>query len=951
MPVACSMNHPLFFHVNFNKMNFKGIFWMGLIYCFMFFSSCQPEKNEKIYTIGFSQCTNYDNWRKTMLDEMNRELSFHNNIKFVFKDAEGNSDVQNKQIDSLAKQNIDLLIVSPNEVNPLSATIRKVYNKGIPVVLVDRRIDSAKYTAYVGASNYEIGKEAGRYAVSRLKGSGNLIEIAGLQAASPFIDRHRGFMDVISQYPGIHYVKQIQDHSPDYPQDLQYTLSNNPDIDLVFAQSDYLAHNAYEACKKSGLDKKIKIIGIDGLPMAGGGLDMVANKEIASTILYPTGGQEAIQTAINILEGKPYEKENHLITTVIDSSNVGIMRQQYDKVIAQQKDIDKKQRQIEQKDVISQHQTTIIYAISLTLAMALVFGIILFFSLRENRKINSRLVRSLNENTDINTKLAQQNEEISEQRNQLIELGKRAEEASTAKINFFTNISHEFRTPLTLILAPLEEMRQGKLDATNKQYITIIQKNAIRLLKLVNELMDFRKIEAGKMQLHVSENDIVQFTDTIVDTFRSLAKKRNIDVRLIAKRRSLPVWFDTSMLDKVIFNLLSNAFKFTSDNGFIYVSIEKNEIDQTAVIKVEDNGIGMSQDIADHVFELFYQGGTSDQLGSGLGLSLSKELIQLHQGNIAVKSKPGKGTVFTITLPLTKTQFQENEFLDEKLSRPEVHYDDRIFAREPESIPSDNESLRHRHVSDKTILIVEDNNDLRNYLVQKLRNQYSIVEAENGITAIQLAFDNVPDLIISDIALPGKDGLTITNTLKSDIRTSHIPIILLTAKSETQHQIEGMKSIADGYVVKPFHFQFLEETMKSVMRNREILKEHYTSELPTELKSQIPKKLDKKFINDFTAIVENNISNEEFTMEDICKGIGISRIQLYRKVKALLGVNVNDYILTARLQKAKYLLSNEDLSIAEVAYQVGFASSTYFATVFKNKLSVTPSEYKDKTNA
>jgi signal transduction histidine kinase/AraC-like DNA-binding protein len=932
-----------------NRKSFQSSF-LWLLVCLVFISfSCQPEQKEKMYTIGFSQCTNYDNWRKTMLAEMYRELSFHNNVKFLYKDAEGNSEVQSKQIDSLVKENIDLLIVSPNEVKPLSATIRKVYNKGIPVVLVDRRIDSAKYTAYVGASNYEIGEEAGRYAVSLLKGSGNLIEIAGLQAASPFIDRHRGFMDVISQYPDIHYIKEIQDHSPDYPQDLQHTLLNNPTIDLVFAQSDYLAHNAYEACKKLGLDNKIKIIGIDGLPMAGGGLDMVANKQITSTILYPTGGQEAIQTAINILERKPYDKENHLITTVIDSSNVRIMRQQYDKMIVQQKDIDKKQRQIEQKDVISQHQTTIIYTISLTLAMALIFGIILFFSLRENRKINSRLVRSLNENKNINTKLTQQNEEISEQRNQLIELGKQAEEASAAKINFFTNISHEFRTPLTLILAPLEEMKQGKLDAANKQYITIIQKNAIRLLKLVNELMDFRKIEAGKMQLHVSENDIVQFTDAIINTFKSLAKKRNIDVRLIAKHKSLPVWFDTSMLDKVIFNLLSNAFKFTGDNGFIYVTIEKNETDQTAIIKVEDNGIGMSQDVADHVFELFYQGGTSDQLGSGLGLSLSKELIQLHHGNITVKSEPGKGTVFTITLPLSKTQFQKNEFLDEKLSQLDVYYDDRIFAQEQELMHSDNNPVNQEQISDKTILVVEDNNDLRNYLKKKLRNHYTVIEAENGITAIQLAFDNVPDLIISDIALPGKDGIAITNTLKSDIRTSHIPIILLTAKSETQHQIEGMKSMADAYVVKPFHFPFLEETIRSVMRNRDILKEHYTSELPVELKSSVPKKLDKKFINDFAAVVENNIGNEAFTVEEICKAISVSRIQLYRKVKALLGVNVNDYILTARLQKAKYLLSNEDLTIAEVAFQVGFASSTYFATVFKNRLSVTPSEYKDKT--
>ncbi len=530
-------------------------------------------------------------------------------------------------------------------------------------------------------------------------------------------------------------------------------------------------------------------------------------------------------------------------------------------------------------------------------------------------------------------------------------MGKKAKEASDAKINFFTNISHEFRTPLTLILGPLEEMKNNsKLDYNSKQYVSLIQKNTIRLLKLINEIMDFRKIEANKMQLQASENDVVQFVDEIICTFKGLAKKRNIDLRLISKERNLNIWFDTSMFDKVIFNLLSNAFKFTNDNGFIYFIVEKNDTDKTAIIKVEDNGIGMSEDVVKHAFELFYQGNIADQLGSGLGLSLSKELIQLHHGSINVTSKQGKGTTFTIKLPLGMEHFEKDEMIIERPEEKKMYHDERIFVREEDNVEMSTENILNENKSDNTILIIEDNNDLRNYLIQKLSNDYYIIEADNGITAIQLAFDNVPDLIVSDIALPGRDGIAITNTLKSDIRTSHIPIILLTAKSEIQQQIEGMKSMADAYIVKPFNLQYLRETIKSVMKNRDILREHYTSELPVELKSTAPKKLDRKFINDFTAIVESNISNDEFNVDEICKTIGISRIQLYRKVKALLSCNVNDYILSVRLQKAKYLLNESDMSISEIAYKVGFSSSAYFSTVFKSKFNVTPSEFREKSN-
>lgn len=899
--------------------------------------SCKGKKADRVYRIAFSQCIGNDAWRQTMLKDMQRELSFYNNISFLYADANGNTKTQVKQIDSLYRQNIDLLLVSPNEVDALAPLIGRVFDAGIPVVEIDRRTNSPKITAFIGASNFEVGQNAGRYAVTLLKGKGNIIEITGLpENASYIIDRHRGFMDVIAKFPQIKFLKKLNTFSKvdGNEPEVERFLKEHAEVDLIYAQNDIMAYDAYKLYQKLHPGNKIKIIGIDGLASKGGGLDLVANQILSATVLYPNGGQEAIQTAVNILEGKPYKKENFLVTTIIDSVNVRVMQLQYAKMKEQQKDIDRRQAKIEQQEIISKNQTTIIVAISATLALALIFGGILFYFLRENKKINATLAR--------------QNKEISEQRNQLIVLGEQAREANEAKINFFTNISHEFRTPLTLILASLDDLSKNtKLDYSTKQYIDLIQKNTLRLLKLINEILDFRKIETDKMQVQVAETNLVAFIEDILASFKGLAKKSNIDLRLISKHRNLPVWIDPSMLDKVLFNLLSNAFKFTAINGYIHLTLEKNDQQNTAVIKVEDNGAGMSEQTAGHIFELFYQGNVSDKLGSGIGLSLSQKLIRLHHGNITVQSKKNAGTLFTITLPLGREHYSEGDFAIEGLARPDNPFNERIYVPEAENAITSAQPTGWES-PEVTILVIEDNADLRKFLYEKLNGRYIVLQADNGVQGIQLAFENVPDIIISDIAMPGKDGIAVMNTVKSDIRTSHIPVILLTAKGEIHQQIEGMKNNADAYIVKPFNFLFLEETIRSLLKNREILREHYTSELPIETKSATPRKLDKKFINDFTSLVESNIGNEELSIDSLCKSLNISRVQLYRKANALLKCNVNDYIQTVRFQKAKLLLGEGNLSISEIAFKTGFSSLAYFSSAFKQRFGISPSEYRDK---
>ena len=905
------------------------------LFLLIIISCCACNNNESVskkFKIGFAQAQGGDNWRETMLGEMKREVSFHNNIEFIIKDAQANSKTQKEQIQELINQKIDLLIVSPHEVLPLSPLLEKIYNSNIPIVLIDRRINSEKFTSFVGASNFEVGQNAGKYTVSLLKGKGNVLEITGLNSASPFIDRDNGFMNIISKNKGIKLIAKINDHELNYVKKLDSVIKNNKNIDVIFAQSDYIAKIVYQICKNIGVERKIKIIGVDGLSLSGMGMDMVANNQMKATVLYPTGGQEAIQTAINILEKRPFKKENALESTIIDSTNVKILQQQSRKVIEQQLDIDKRQNRIEQQINISKNQTNIILAISITLALALILSSIFYYLFKENKKISKKLMA--------------QKDEISEQRNKLVILVEQVKEATEAKFNFFTNISHELRTPLTLILGPLEDtMSSSRLHFTLKNNLELVQRNAIRLLKLINQLMDFRKIEEGKMKLNVTKNNLGNFVLEIANEFKELAKKKHISLNVNNMATGLNIYFDNAMIDKVLFNLLSNAFKFTEEHGTINITIDQDEENSLAIVKIEDDGIGMSNEDVEHAFDLFYQGHSSTFKGTGLGLSLSKELIIAHKGDIEINSKKGKGTCFTIKLPLEqdhvkpadiKSEFTQNNFIKDSyiyISDILPHHYEQVSKEPLENVAS--------------ILIIEDNDDLKDFLKNRLEGTYEVHTANNGNEGINKAFDIVPDLIISDIIMPGLSGLKIAETLKNDLRSSHIPIILLTAKSSIEDQIEGMKSQADLFISKPFNLTYLEESIVSLLKNRTILREHYTSELPSESRSNNSNKLDRKFISEFTSIIEANLSNEDFSVDDIYKGLGISKIQLYRKTKALLGFNVNDYILTVRLQKAKYLLNNEDLSISEIAYKVGFASQAYFSTVFKSKFSITPSEFKE----
>jgi signal transduction histidine kinase/AraC-like DNA-binding protein len=898
--------------------------------------SCKKADKTSQYTIGFSQCIGSDLWRRTMLDEMRMELSLHPDARFIYADADGNSSKQVEQVKKMLDEGVDLLIISPNEAQPLTGIVEQTYNKGIPVIVIDRKTSSALYTAYVGADNYQIGKMAGEYAGTLLKGKGNIVEVMGLPGSSPAIERDRGFSDGLKKYADIQitarvYGDWLKDSAEKQLIRIEPTIKN---ANALFAHNDVMALGSRKVLDKFKIRHSVKVLGVDALPGNGGGLQMVASKTIDASMIYPTGGKEAIMTAFRILNKESFARENLLQSVVIDSTNVQLMKLQWSKINSQQKDIERQQALLEEQREVYNSQQVVLNIIVISLVLALVSGGLAFYSLMENRKINKRL--------------EVKNNEILAQRNQLIEMSARAEVATEAKLKFFTNISHEFRTPLTLILSPVEDMMSNeKFNIVAGKSLKLIHKNVYRLLRLVNQLIDYRKIEYDKQQINVSPNNIIEFTRDIINSFQDNAQKRNISLSQVSDEQNITVWYDVNLLDKVFFNIIANALKFTNDNGRIQVTFKKND-NNTIDIAIQDNGIGMEPEETAHVFEQFYQAENGSSKGSGLGLALSKEIIALHHGSIQVISKKWQGTTFIINMLLGDEHFGRPAQQSINTKQADIEERAKMYVTDLEvPVIKKQEEETFGAPKEQSILIIEDNKDLLNYLSEKLGETYEIFTADNGANGLNETFERVPDLIISDVVLPGMSGKNITVNLKTDIRTSHIPIILLTAQSSVEQQIDGITCMADAYIVKPFNFDYLLATVKNLIKNRVILKEHFTSDV-SNTNMPVSKNLDKKFLNDFAGIVEQNLANENFSVDEICKIIGVSRIQLYRKVKALLGCSISDYILNRRLKKAKYLLMNEGYPISEITYMVGFSTPNYFSTVFKAKYGCTPSEYKRK---
>lgn len=889
--------------------------------CF-WFSACS-ERPQKTYTIGFSQCCD-DSWRNVMNSEVARELAFHPELKLESRSAANNSTKQIEQIRELVNKKIDLLIVSPNESQPLTQVINDVYQSGIPVILIDRKTDSELFTAYVGADNYEIGKTAGEYIASQFPKNGNIIEVRLQMTISPAVERSRGFKDAIDAAPQLKIVEifEVKNGLEEITQKLPDILRAHPETNIIFGHTDLLTDVAHKIALKHGLAENLFYVGIDALPVAGLGFQGVKNGFLDASLLYPTGGSEAIKTASKILKKQAYEKENKLPTTVINADNVNILLAQFKKLDEQQNDIDRQALKIQDLNKTYSSQRNRLYLMSGLLIAVILLGAILFYLLREKQLFNK--------------KLEEQNQAILEQKNEIEKVLNIAKVATEEKLRFYSYISHEFRTPLSLIITPTEDLLTCKTFDTKdtRHSLQFISKNANRLLRLVDQFLDLRKIDAGKMVLETAEHDMVFFIKDIVSAFALKAKSTNIDLQFICPFETLPFSFDAEKLDKVLFNIISNAFKYTPNNGLIHVTLLKN-VDKIDII-IADNGVGMSAEEKEHAFDLFYRGNQKAPLGTGLGLALSQEFVNLHQGKILLASEKGKGTTFRVSLPsieYEKTGF-DNAGIETAPFNHIVDTEDDMVIASAGAAPQ---------YADLTIVLIEDNPDLKAFLKKKLDKTYNIVATDTAEKGWDLILEHIPDLIISDVMLPQMDGYSLTNKVKNDFRTSHVPVILLTAKGQIENQIEGTKAGADAYVTKPFNQQLLEERIKRMIENRDKMRRRFSNEITNT--SHIPKK-ERKFLVEFETLIEKYIEDSTLSVEKLSHELGMSRVQLFRKISALTNKNVTDYIAEFKLQKAKTLLKETNKTIAEIAYETGFNNPSYFTTFFKQKTNQTPSEWR-----
>lgn len=885
----------------------------------MMLVSCNNE-HEKSFVVGFSQCTMGDNWRKTMVEGMERELSFHTNMKMVLANANGSSEKQIAQIQKFIDDKVDLIIVSPNEAKPLTPIIEKAFNAGIPVVVVDRQTISKKYTVFVGAKNTLVGQNAGIYANILLQGKGQILEIGEGSSTSPTIDRHRGLVEIIKKYPNLLLTESIFSDwdITIFEQKIITTIKSNKNLDLIFAHNDRLALRASNFCKELGLEKKIKIIGVDGLYGENQGIDLVEKGIISATILYPTGGEEAIRIAAKILEKQPFQKENELFTTVINPENVRIMKQQSSKVIQQQETIKRQSLKMDDLTHTYSTQKNILYITATLLSLVIIFGALMLFLFREKQLSNQ--------------KLEEQNTAIKEQNIEIERVSLQARNATEEKMRFYSYISHEFKTPLSLILTPTEDLLHRKTFEPKeiKNTLKFIQKNTYRLLRLVDQLLDLRKLDAGKMELKVATYDLVAFVKEIVEDFSIKAKTNQIDLQFITPFSSLNYPFDSEKLDKVLFNIISNAFKYTANGGRIHVSLLKN-IDSIE-ISIADNGTGMNQQDMEHAFDLFYRSNQNTSLGTGLGLALSREFVSLHEGEILLESALNKGTTFKICLPLKSIASNIDA---QNSARLPYYIEQETITEKTDEKPTNFEN---------SLVIIEDNTDLLTFLSGKFKKSFQVYTAENAEDGWKIILNNIPDIVISDVMLPGMDGFLLTQQLKADFRTSHIPIILLTAKGQVENQIEGTKAGADAYLSKPFNQQLLEEKIKSLLENRSRMRRRFSNEITNPHDVQ---RVERKFLLDFELLIEKYMSDSTLSVEKLSQEMNMSRVQLYRKITALTDKNVNDYIAEYKIKKAKQLLQDPSKNITEIAYLLGFNNPGYFTTFFKQKTNQTPSDWRN----
>ena len=875
-------------------------------------SACSTKKS---YFIGVSQCSE-DSWRTKMNSEIRRESYLYDNVRVEFASAKDDNRVQIAQIERFIEQGADLIIVSPNEAKALTPVINKAFDRGVRVVLVDRKSASDKYTAFIGADNVAIGRAVGRFVGEHLGGKGRIMELQGLRGSSPAMERDSGFREALAHYPQI---KVVANAYADWfaqkaESEAERMFKDVGGADLVFAQCDRMGIGAHQATQKLGI-KGVKIVGVDALPTPGDGIEAVKNGTFLATFVYPTHGDEVLKLAMNILEGRPFQRETILKTGVIDAANAESALQQWAELTLLDNKMQRLNHRIDESLAQYSNQKTI-----------LVLGILLVFILMVFAFV---VLKAYFAKVKLNEQLEEKNREI--------------EAATQAKLMFFTNVSHELRTPLTLIETPVEQLlAENQLSKVQRGLLEVAHRNVRTLLKLINQILDFRKVEGGKMTLQLAETDLAALIGNVVSEFVAAAEHKRI--RLSCRLpEHVTAKIDAGKVERVVSNILSNAVKFTPVAGEINVELVVDTPQDTATLSVTNTGKGIAESDLPHIFERFYQPQHSEG-GTGIGLALAKAFVDMHGGHIGVSSKAEGPTVFTVHLPLnlqaeTPTSAAEQSPIAEPQAFivPATQATTKADAPQLQTIFEENNDPNQ-----PTILFTDDNDDVCQMARTLLETHYRVLTAPNGVVALQMAELNIPDLVVSDVMMPQMNGLELCSRLKQSTATSHIPVILLTAQTLDEQRIAGYEHGADAYITKPFSAPLLLARIHNLLQSRKQLKQVFGG--ADELAKEEISTPDKEFVSKIRNEIHRNISDNDFGVEQLGAAVDLSRVQLYRKVKALTGLSPVELIRATRVNRARKLIEGGATSVSEVAYQVGFTSPSYFTKCFKDQFGVSPME-------
>lgn len=879
--------------------------WLTLIVL----CGCTSSGKQKRHVIGLSQCMLDDAWREAMINDMRIEASNYDDMEIIIKDAQNNNETQIQQIRDLIRQKVDVLIISPYQSEPITAVAEEAYRAGIPTIITDRKVNTDQYTSFVGANNYEIGLAAGNYAANYLPPNAIILEIWGLTQTSPAQERHKGFVDALREREDLSFRKIEGQWLVDTARMELRKLEHPEQIDFVYAHNDMMAIAAreYFMAWDSIRGRDLRIIGVDAV--AGAGLEAVEDGRINASFLYPTGGEQVIRTAMRIIQGEPVDKFIPLRTAPVDHQSARTLLLQADQLQKYKQRIEAQRSRIDGLSDRFYFLRNSLEVISLLMIGFIALSIYAFYINRKMRQANRKL----------------------------ISLNAEMKEVTAQKLQFFTNVSHEVRTPLTLILAPLDRLIVSLRESPYASDLGLIQKNANRLLRVINQILDFRKVEGKQEKLAVREIDLVPFVGEIKSYFDSMGSVRAISYTFTSSMKQCTLWIDPDLLEKVLVNLLSNAFKFTPEGGS--VRIELTEEEDRVFIRVIDTGSGIQPGNLPHLFDRFY---TEDRsMGTGIGLQLVKEYIHMHGGEIHVKSEPGQRTTFTVCLRKGKAHFEDSDLMETSVSH-QAYEASRLDDSETKEILSKTYPY--------TILITEDDDEVRGFLERELSLHFKIRTAANGKDALRVLEEEEISLVVSDVMMPEMNGFELCRTIKSQLLFSHIPVILLTALTDERQRIFGITGGADDYIQKPFHTDYVKIKIIHLLQERQKLRERLLEKLrDNKLLLSEPEKvesIDDAFLRKFAEQIEAVYADPEYNVEKLSETLGLSRGHLHRKIKELTGTAPVEFLRTYRLNKATQLLRQNAYTVSEVAYRTGFSSPAYFSKCFKAVYGVTPTEYQ-----